>query len=164
MTLIGAVLGAPSESARDASALSLLEWGYQNFGLRTPVKAGQVIARRPVRGRPGLHVDLIAAGTFAHVFARSTSIQALVEAPPKLAGPRPARQVVGAVVVRVGGTQLARIPLLLARAVPAAPKSLSAELIAGPFTLIVLVLLLGSGILVLRRRRSGALGGGRRTA
>ncbi len=164
MTLIGAVLGAPSESARDASALSLLDWGYENFALRTLVKAGQVLARRPVSGRPGLHVDLIAAGTFTDVLARSTPAQTVVQAPLELAGPRPARQVVGAVVVGAGGVQLARIPLLLARAVPAAPKSLSAELIAGPFTLVVLVLLVGSGILLLRRRRSGPPRGGRPTA
>ena len=45
MTLIDAVLGTSSEAARDSNALALLQWGFANFGLRTPVHAGKVLAR-----------------------------------------------------------------------------------------------------------------------
>ena len=51
MTLISAVLGATSESARDADTLALLDWGFDNFRLVTPVAAGATVASRPVRGR-----------------------------------------------------------------------------------------------------------------
>ena len=51
MTLISAVLGASSESARAADTLALLKWGFDNFRLAKPVSIGQVVTRLPVRGR-----------------------------------------------------------------------------------------------------------------
>ena len=54
MTLIDAVLGTSSEAARDSNALALLNWGFANFGMRTPVRAGsgagQAHDRRQARG------------------------------------------------------------------------------------------------------------------
>ena len=53
MTLISAVIGTPDEAVRDASTLSLLNYGFANYALRTPVRKGQVLARPPVqRSRP----------------------------------------------------------------------------------------------------------------
>ena len=53
LTLIASVLGTASEAARDASALALLNWGFAEYHLVTPVTPGEVFARRtvPVRGR-----------------------------------------------------------------------------------------------------------------
>ena len=50
MTLVDAVLGTSSEAARDSNALALLQWGFANFGLRTPVRAGKVLARPVITG------------------------------------------------------------------------------------------------------------------
>src|ERR1700729_1820427 len=50
MTLIDAVLGTSSEAARDSNALALLNWGFANFGMRTPVHAGAVLARPTING------------------------------------------------------------------------------------------------------------------
>ena len=119
MTLIDAVLGTPSEAARDASALALLNWGFANFGLRTPVHAGQLIARAAVTGgNPKQTVRLIAQSTDTHVFAKSARISLRVHAPARLTGPLAASTVVGWVAVRDGGQVQARIPLRLASALP----------------------------------------------
>ncbi len=60
MTLIDAVLGTSSEAARDSGALALLEWGFANFGMRTPVHAGAVLARPAITGgKPGVHARLV---------------------------------------------------------------------------------------------------------
>ena len=119
MTLIDAVLGTPSETARDDSALALLNWGFANYSLRTAVHAGQLMARVPVTGgTPDLTVRLLAKSTYTHVFPKAAPITLSVHAPAKLAAPLPANAVAGWVSVREGGQVQARIPLLLAGAVP----------------------------------------------
>ena len=71
MTLIDAVLGTSSEAARDSNALALLQWGFANFGLRTPVHAGKVLARPVIVGStPAAHARLVAADTYTHVFPK----------------------------------------------------------------------------------------------
>ncbi len=127
MTLIDAVLGTSSEAARDSNALALLEWGFANFGLRTPVHAGKVLARPAVTGiapgAPGAHARLIAADTYTHVFPRSAPITLRVHAPKQLVGPLPAQADVGWVAVVADHKVVTRIPLLLASAVPAIKKA-----------------------------------------
>jgi serine-type D-Ala-D-Ala carboxypeptidase (penicillin-binding protein 5/6) len=119
MTLVDAVLGTPSEAARDDAALSLLNWGFANFSLRTPVRAGQVIARAAVTGAdPKQTVRLLAASTDTHVFAKGARVSLRVHAPAQLTGPLAANTTVGWVTVRDGGQVQARIPLLLASALP----------------------------------------------
>jgi D-alanyl-D-alanine carboxypeptidase (penicillin-binding protein 5/6) len=118
MTLIGVVLGAPSEARRDASALALLNYGFANFQLRTPVRAGAVLARPAVTDKPGAHARLIAASTYSGVFARSTRVRLRVKAPAQLRGPLPRHAVVGSVQVLEGHRVVKRIPLLLAAQLP----------------------------------------------
>jgi serine-type D-Ala-D-Ala carboxypeptidase (penicillin-binding protein 5/6) len=118
MTLIDSVLGTSSEAARDANALSLLDWGFANFGLRTPVRAGTVLARPAIEDKPGASARVIAGSTYTHVFARSTRVRTRVDAPRELTGPLPAHAIVGTVAVLAGGKVVARIPLLLAQALP----------------------------------------------
>jgi hypothetical protein len=74
----------------------------------------------------------------------------------QLAGPLKRHAVVGSVVVLADGRRIARIPLLLARALPAvSPLTIAARFIVRPFTLLALALLLGggAGAIAARRRR-----------
>ena len=110
MTLIDAVLGTPSEAARDEAALALLNWGFASFTLRTPVHAGQLIARVAITGgSPNETARLLAAATDTHVFAKGARISLRVHAPATLTGPLPANDTVGWVTVRDGGEVQARI-------------------------------------------------------
>jgi len=131
MTLIDAVLGTASEAARDSNALALLNWGFANFGLRTPVHAGEVLARPAVTDKSGAHVRLLAASTYTHVFPRSEKVELRVNAPAELTGPLPAHAVVGSVVVLEGQRVVARIPLLLAAELPQIkkPKSIASVIV-----------------------------------
>src|SRR5207302_7367616 len=61
MTLISAVLGTASESARDANTLALLGYGFANFHIVSPVRRGQLIATRPVKDQPDKRAKPIAA-------------------------------------------------------------------------------------------------------
>jgi serine-type D-Ala-D-Ala carboxypeptidase (penicillin-binding protein 5/6) len=128
MTLIGAVLGAPSEAGRDASALALLNYGFGNFQLRTPVRAGTVLARPEVTDKPATHVRLIAASTYTSVFPRSARVRLRVRAPAQVKGPLPRHAVVGSVQVLEGHRVVKRIPLLLAAEVPQVKVKVSTAL------------------------------------
>ena len=110
--------GTPSEAARDASALALLSYGFENFARETPVHAGQVLARVSVKGQPKLHPRLIATSTYTHIFPRSARIRVRVSAPVQLIGPVPPHTVVGSAVILDGRRVQARIPLELVSAVP----------------------------------------------
>ena len=156
MTLVSAVLGAPSESARESDTLELLKWGFDNFRLVAPLAAGQVVARLPVAGRDGLRATLIASGSFTRAVPKRAAVTTIVRAPRELTGPLRRGAVAGSVEVLEGGAPVASIPLRLARAVPAPASGLSPSTILGPFTLVVLVLLLCVAVVKIRRERLAA--------
>jgi D-alanyl-D-alanine carboxypeptidase (penicillin-binding protein 5/6) len=156
MTLVSAVLGTPSEDARDDSTLALLDWGFDHFLTRTPVHAGQVLARPTVKGRKGMHARLVADLTYAHVFAKGAHVHLRVTAPQQLDGPLERDAVVGSVAVMDGRKLVRRIPLVLAAAVPApAPVTSALDFITRPFTLVVVVVLIAAviGLAIFRRAR-----------
>lgn len=156
MTLISAVLGAESESSRDANTLALLDYGFANFRRRTPVARGQPFGAVSVRGRPKLRVSLLATGTFRHLFPRAQAVATTVEAPSVVSGPLGDHTVVGSVVVSAAGRPVGRVPLALATKVPAPPASHRWR----TFTLIGIAVLLAAAALAtagrLRRRRAGS--------
>jgi D-alanyl-D-alanine carboxypeptidase (penicillin-binding protein 5/6) len=158
MSLISVVLGTPSESARDGDTLALLRYGFANFHSVTPVVAGTVLAQPSVQDQQR-HAQLIAASTFTRVLPRDTRVQIRVQAPRQLAGPLARGARIGSVTVLAGGRPIARIPLLLARAVPAVGSLARAgEFLLRPSTLLPLILVLGAAAAaaVFRRQRSRA--------
>jgi D-alanyl-D-alanine carboxypeptidase (penicillin-binding protein 5/6) len=164
MTLIAPVLGTPSESARDASTLALLRWGFANFHVLEPVRAGSVLARPTVKDRSGAHAVVIAGASLKRVFPRSARVRIRVEVPRQLAGPLARHARVGQVVVLQDGRPVARIPLWLGRALPAvSPLTQAAGFLTRPFTLVVLLLLLGgAGASMLWHQRTRAVAAGTR--
>src|ERR1700691_5119963 len=74
MTLLSAVLGTDSEASRDSNTLALLNWGFQNFHLVTPVQAGEVEARPVVKDRPGVHAAVIAPAAFTRALQVSAHV------------------------------------------------------------------------------------------
>jgi D-alanyl-D-alanine carboxypeptidase (penicillin-binding protein 5/6) len=147
LTLISAVIGTPSEAERDASTLALLNYGFANYALRTPVRKGAVLARPLVEGRDQLHIAAVAEKTFTHVFARSAVVRLRVHAVRRLTGPLALHTVVGSVAIVSRGKVVARVPLVAARAVPG-PSSSSGGIgfITRPFTLVSLIVLLAVAI------------------
>jgi D-alanyl-D-alanine carboxypeptidase (penicillin-binding protein 5/6) len=157
MTLISAVLGTASESARDANTLALLGYGFANFRSVTPLRPGQLIARRPVKDQPGKRALLIAGGSVTHVVGRHSHVRLRVELAHQLKGPLRRHAVVGQVVVLANGRAIARVPLLLAHAVPAVGAiTLAARFLTRPSTLLLLVALLAAvfGLIAVVRWRA----------
>ena len=122
MRLISAVLGTDSDAARDENALALLDYGYSEFRMWTPVHAQQALAHPTVSERPGLRVPVRAARTYQRVLARDSRVRVTVHVPHQLAGPLPAGSVVGSAAVRDGSRTLAHVPVVLERRLPAVSR------------------------------------------
>ncbi|MDQ6836733.1 MAG: hypothetical protein M3016_11160 [Actinomycetota bacterium] len=157
MTLISAVLGTSSEASRDANALALLDYGFGHYRLAAAVRVGQVLARPTVRYRDREHASLVAASTLRRVLTRGSTVRVRVHAPAQLTGPLPRHAVEGRVVVLVNGRPVARVPLLLAKALPAvSPLTVAVTFIAQPLMLALIFFLLAGAValaLHLRQRR-----------
>ncbi|MGB9186296.1 MAG: D-alanyl-D-alanine carboxypeptidase family protein [Solirubrobacteraceae bacterium] len=164
MTLLSAVLGTSSEAARDANTLALLDYGFANFRRVTPIRAGEVLARPTVAYRTGEHAALVAATGLTRVIALRAGVRVRVQAPAQLTGPVPRHARLGTAVVLVGGRPVARIPLLLARALPAVSSlTIAARFITRPLMLVILVLAAAVSLALafgIRQRRRARAGGG----
>jgi D-alanyl-D-alanine carboxypeptidase (penicillin-binding protein 5/6) len=122
LRLVDDVMGTPTDDDSDAEALELLDWGYANFRMFTPLHAQQAVAHLPVKDRPGLRVPVRATRTFRRVLARSSDVRLRVDVPHRLAGPLPSGTVVGHVLVLDGDRTLARVPVVLERRLKAVPR------------------------------------------
>jgi D-alanyl-D-alanine carboxypeptidase (penicillin-binding protein 5/6) len=142
MRLISAVLGTDSSAARDSASLAALDYGFDNFGPRTPLRAQQIVARPTVKDRPGLHVPVRAARSFTRIFAHSARIRIKVKVPHRLAGPLPAGTVVGTALVVSGGRTLDRVPVVLDRRLAAVSRlTLAGRFVTQTGTLVVIIVL-----------------------
>jgi D-alanyl-D-alanine carboxypeptidase (penicillin-binding protein 5/6) len=154
MTLISAVLGTDSEAARDANTLALLDWGFANFHMATLVRSGEVLARPAVGDQPGKHAVVVAETAYRDVLQNGTRTSVRVYVPHELSGPLARHAVVGYALVRAHGRTLARVALVLAqRLVSVSSLTQAARFITRPFTLLLVLVLLGLAAGLITRRR-----------
>ncbi len=152
--LVSAVLGEPSEAARDDETLSLLRYGLRRYRNVVAVRGGQRLASVKLKYRDE-HVPLVAARTVKQVVRKGTRPTVRVEGvPTELNGPLAARSRVGTAVVRSNGAEVARVPLVTAHAVTEA----TLEDKAGSFftragTLVLVAVLVLSTLQLARMRR-----------
>jgi serine-type D-Ala-D-Ala carboxypeptidase (penicillin-binding protein 5/6) len=155
--MLSAVLGEPSESARDADSLALLRYGLARYRRLLPVRRGQVLAHVALAYRPGQAVDLAASRTVGKVVRRTRRATVRVTGvPTQINGPlaRGARE--GTAVVRVAGRVVARVPLLTTRAVTEASLSQRAShFVSRPLTIALAAVLAACSLqLALMRRQA----------
>ncbi|MCW3046988.1 MAG: D-alanyl-D-alanine carboxypeptidase [Solirubrobacterales bacterium] len=156
ITVISAVLGDPSEAARDADSLALLRYGLSRYHRITVMRKGGRYAQARLRFRHG-DVALVASRTVRRIARRDETVTTrVVDAPAELDGPLPAHARVGTIEVLARGRVVGRVDLVTAAAVPEAGFLDHARAIMGATTTIALlgVLVLASLQLVLLRRRA----------
>jgi D-alanyl-D-alanine carboxypeptidase (penicillin-binding protein 5/6) len=117
--LISAVLGAPSEAARDGGTIELLEHGFSKYRKRVPVRAGEALATPTIR-YSGDELPLRAARGVAIGVRRGQRLRLAVRAPDEVEGPIRRGARLGMATVYVDGMRAAAVPLRAARAVPEA--------------------------------------------
>jgi D-alanyl-D-alanine carboxypeptidase (penicillin-binding protein 5/6) len=117
--LISAVLGTWTERERDGETAQLLEYGFSRYRKRTPVRAGQALARPSIRYAGG-ELPLRAARTVAIGVRRGQRLRLRVRAPTEVEGALRRGARLGRASVFVGGRRVATVPLRAGRAVPEA--------------------------------------------
>jgi serine-type D-Ala-D-Ala carboxypeptidase (penicillin-binding protein 5/6) len=154
--LVSVVLGEPSEAARDAESLALLRHGLARYRPHVAFKRGQFVAKEHLKYRGDETVDLVAGRTLGATVRRGAATAVRVRAPSELDGPLPAGARVGTVVLTVRGREVARAPLLTARAVAEASlaQRLTGFLGAGLTLALVAILALSTLQLTRMRRRA----------
>jgi len=158
VTYVAAVTGTPSEAARDADALALLNWAFATRAFKTPVRSRAVYATARLKYRPEDSIRLIATRTVRELLRRDARVAVTVRAPEELQGPLPRNAVVGSLTVRVDGRVLTRVPLVTATAVPEVGLlERAGDAIGRPGSLIAIVVVVGGvAAALLLRRRHGA--------
>jgi len=155
VTVVSAVLGDPSEGARDADSLALLRYGLSRYHRVNATTKGRTYATAKLAHRDE-RVDLVATRTIRRTTRRGDRFTTrILGAPRELDGPLPAGARVGTIEVRWRGKAIDRVALVTARAVAGATVAERAGGLIGR-TLIVLAaaaVALGSLQVVLLRRR-----------
>jgi D-alanyl-D-alanine carboxypeptidase (penicillin-binding protein 5/6) len=155
VTVLSAVLGEPSEAARDQDSLALLRYGLRRYHRVTAMRRGQALGSARLAHRDG-RVALVAARTVERTAARDERVRTRVTgAPAELDGPLPAGARVGTVEVRWRGQVVARVPLVTARPVAEASFFERLDDVAGRTILVALiaaVALASLQVAALRRR------------
>ncbi len=155
--LISAVLGAPSEAARDSGTLELLDYGFSLYHPVQPVDRGEQLAD-PELGYRSEHLPLIAQRALRVEVREGQRVATRVDAPDEVSGAVEKGEAIGRVSVTVDGKPAATSPLVAAHAVGAASfldKALSS--VENPILLIglgAIVILVGL-LLIVRGREKG---------
>jgi D-alanyl-D-alanine carboxypeptidase (penicillin-binding protein 5/6) len=160
-TLVSVVLDTPSEAARDADALALLDWGFSRYR-RTPVlRRGHAAAEAKVAWFGDRRVGLAPARSVVLGLRRDEHVSTRVDAPREVHGPLDAGTRVGTIAVFLDGKPIRTVPLVTASAVPQAGLLRKVVRVVGPW-LAVAALVLGVLLVERRRRRLAAADAARR--
>jgi serine-type D-Ala-D-Ala carboxypeptidase (penicillin-binding protein 5/6) len=117
--LISVAIGAPSDEARFADNIELLDYGFAQYRRRTPVRAGAALADPSIRYAGG-ELPLRAARSVAVGIRPDQGLSVAVRAPKQVEGPIQRGAALGSVSVFVDGLRTATVPLKAARALPRA--------------------------------------------
>lgn len=151
--VISVVMGTPSESARNATSLSLLQYGLKQFTRRKVLDRDRAEASAKVEYRDE-RAQLVPRTDLLVLTRKGERIRTTVDAPDEL-GETPAGRRVGTVTVRGDGRVIDRVPLVTAAEVPGAgPLRRLTHALGGPFTVVLIFLLVSVIVMVAARQRS----------
>ena len=112
--LIAAVMGAPSEVARDAETVELMDYGFSLYEKRVPVRSGRPVAQVPVRFEDE---DLpVRSPIPVRIGVREgEALTVTLDLPDEVEGPIARGDRIGAATVRLDGQMIRTVPLFAAR-------------------------------------------------
>ncbi|HEX5984537.1 MAG TPA: hypothetical protein VFY69_10055, partial [Solirubrobacterales bacterium] len=119
VSLVSVTLGEPSEEARFASSLELLEYGFSQYQRRLPIRAGKALAEPEIRYSGG-RLPLRAERSVQVGLRRDQRLDLRVSAPEEVEGPIRRGAALGRATVFVDGRRVGSVPLRAGRAVPEA--------------------------------------------
>ncbi len=117
--LISVAIGAPSDEARFADNLELLEWGFRQYRHKRAVHRGQTFAEPSIRYSGGT-LPLRAARPLELGLREDQQVEINVEAPRQVTGPIRRGAKLGRANVFVDGAPAGRVALRAGRSIPKA--------------------------------------------
>jgi D-alanyl-D-alanine carboxypeptidase (penicillin-binding protein 5/6) len=117
--LISDAIGAPSDEDRFDDNLELLEYGFRQYRVRRPIRAGQDLADPSIRYAGG-ELPLRAAQGIAVGVRRGQRLDLAVKAPEEVEGPIRRGQPLGRATVLIDGMASGSVALRAGRAIPEA--------------------------------------------
>jgi serine-type D-Ala-D-Ala carboxypeptidase (penicillin-binding protein 5/6) len=117
--LISVAIGAPSDEARFADNLELLEWGFRQYHHERAVHRGQALAEPSIRYSGG-SLPLRAARPLEVGLRKGQKLEIEVEAPSRVTGPIRRGAKLGRASVFVDGAPAGHVALRAGRAIPKA--------------------------------------------
>ncbi|MGK2936416.1 MAG: D-alanyl-D-alanine carboxypeptidase family protein [Solirubrobacteraceae bacterium] len=156
ITVVSAVLGEPTEAARDADSRALLNWALDRYRRERVLDRGEVVATIPIRYRD-TEVEVLPTRPVSRVMPEGEQLDVRVTGvPSEVDGPLPAGAPAGLAIVTQGDREIARVQLVTAEAVPEAGLWLKVrDWMDGRWWIVGVLALLAVGTLVvlaLRRR------------
>ncbi len=154
--LIGAVIGAPTELARNVESARLLDYGFSLYDKEVPIRPGRPVTQVPIRYEDGT-LGLISKRRVRIGVRAEQELDVAIDAPERVEGPIGKGERLGRATVTLDGERIATVPLLAAHAVEA--PTVFDRLLEEPLLPIAALLVAMSGILavvVFTRRRHTA--------
>jgi D-alanyl-D-alanine carboxypeptidase (penicillin-binding protein 5/6) len=156
--LFSAVLGTPSEAARDADTLALLRYGFTLYQEVTAVRRGDLQNETiPIRYRRGAVLQVMAGRTVSRVLRKREGnpfTTRVVDIPRQVEGPIRRGQSLGVIEVLAHGKRVATVPLVAANAVPKADfGQKTKEWFTHPLAIVLFAAVLAGSVLLARRGR-----------
>ena len=149
--LVSIVMDTPSEGARDADTLALLDYGFREYRRVPVLRRARAVAESKVAFFGDRKVPVQPARTFAVSLRRGERVRTRIDAPGELHGPLAAGARVGRAAVYVDGRRVGTVPLVTGVAVPKAGAVRKiAHWVLQPVTFVALVAL---GVILVGRRR-----------
>lgn len=118
-SLIGTVIGAPTEESRDTESVRLMKYGFGLFKSRPVTARGEVIASVPLRYGDG-ELDLLAGRESTVALRKGQDVRTVVRiGTDEVEGPLRRGKQLGSLLVEVDGQWRASVPLLAAKGITA---------------------------------------------
>jgi D-alanyl-D-alanine carboxypeptidase (penicillin-binding protein 5/6) len=114
--LIASVMGAASETARDAETVELLDYGFSLYDKRVPIRTKRPVARVPVRFEDR-DLPVISPRSIRIGVREGESLELSTDLPEEVEGPIRKGERIGSATVRLDGEVVGRVPLLSGRKV-----------------------------------------------
>ncbi|MGA7396734.1 MAG: D-alanyl-D-alanine carboxypeptidase family protein [Solirubrobacterales bacterium] len=158
--LIGAVIGTPTELARDAETVKLLDYGFSLYNKQVPIRQTKPVVRIPVKYQ-GEDLAVVSPTSVRIGTRKGEKLQITKDLPDEVEGPVRKNELIGSATVTVDGEKVSTVKLLAARSI--AEASLAEKLKGQAIFMIISLLIVLFAILglvaLIRHRREARMRG-----